>query len=89
MQQGRKNLLVRTERLLVQAALDHAEGNQLRAAAFLGISRNKLRTRMVQMGLLRPRRRGPAAPKNYPTPTMVEATFRFSETASGGRLTNA
>ena len=89
MQQGRKNLLVRTERLLVQAALDQAAGNQLRAAAFLGISRNKLRTRMVQMGLLRPRRRGPAAPKNYPTPTMVEATFRFSETASGGRLTNA
>ena len=89
MQQGRKNLLVRTERLLVQAALDQAAGNQLRAAAFLGISRNKLRTRMVQMGLLRPRRRGPAAPKNDPTPTMVEATFRFSETASGGRLTNA
>ena len=89
MQEGRRNLFTLTERLLVQAALDLSEGNQLRAASYLGITRNKLRTQLVMMGLIPPRRRGPPPPKPYPTPNTVETSFRFSETASGGRLTNA
>ena len=49
-------LLGRIERPLLEAVLAHTGGNQLRAAAILGINRNTLRKRMVELGLARPAR---------------------------------
>ena len=49
-------LLERFERPLLEAVLAHTGGNQLRAAAILGITRNTLRKRMVELGLARPAR---------------------------------
>ncbi len=49
-------LLERFERPLLEAVLAHTGGNQLRAAAILGINRNTLRKRMVELGLARPAR---------------------------------
>ncbi|MCC6640247.1 MAG: sigma-54-dependent Fis family transcriptional regulator [Deltaproteobacteria bacterium] len=44
-------LLSRIERPLIEAVLAHTGGNQLRAAAILGINRNTLRKRIVELGL--------------------------------------
>ena len=49
-------LLERFERPLLEAVLAHTGGNQLRAVAILGINRNTLRKRMVELGLARPAR---------------------------------
>jgi DNA-binding NtrC family response regulator len=56
-QEGSENLFARVERLLVQSAFDLADGNQLRAAAYLGLSRNRLRTQLSHMGIIKQRRR--------------------------------
>jgi len=39
------------ERPLIQVVLDHAGGNQSRAAEMLGINRNTLRKKMQQYGI--------------------------------------
>jgi two-component system nitrogen regulation response regulator GlnG len=44
-------LLSRVERPLIEAVLAHTLGNQLRAAAILGINRNTLRKRIVELGI--------------------------------------
>jgi DNA-binding NtrC family response regulator len=44
------------ERRLLEAALERAGGNQVHAAAALGISRHQLRTRMARYGLAGPRK---------------------------------
>ena len=44
------------ERRLLEDALDRAGGNQVHAAAALGISRHQLRTRMARYGLAGPRK---------------------------------
>ncbi len=49
-------LLGRAERALLIAALEHTRGNQIRTAALLGINRNTLRKRMLELGIERPER---------------------------------
>jgi DNA-binding protein Fis len=44
--------LEEVERDLVRQALEATEGNQVRAARLLGISRDALRSRMKKFGLL-------------------------------------
>jgi two-component system nitrogen regulation response regulator GlnG len=44
-----RELLGRVERPLVEAVLVHTEGNQIRAAAILGINRNTLRKKIVEL----------------------------------------
>jgi transcriptional regulator with AAA-type ATPase domain/ABC-type nitrate/sulfonate/bicarbonate transport system substrate-binding protein len=52
-----ENLFERVTAGIVQAALSAVDGNQVRAAAALGISRNSLRTQMANLGNIQPRRR--------------------------------
>jgi len=46
-----RELLARFERPLFQAALAHTGGNQLRAAALLGINRNTLHKKLGELGV--------------------------------------
>jgi DNA-binding NtrC family response regulator len=48
---GKKDLLEEAERLLIARALERMDGNQLRTARLLGITRNTLRSRMEKFGL--------------------------------------
>ena len=54
-----RTLLERVERPLLEAVLEHTEGNQIRAAAMLGINRNTLRKKIVDLKIDLPTR-GPA-----------------------------
>lgn len=47
----------RVTRTMVRAAYDLAEGNQVRAAEGLGLSRNAFRTQLAHVGTIQPRRR--------------------------------
>jgi two-component system nitrogen regulation response regulator GlnG len=49
-------ILERTERPLLEAVLAHTGGNQLRAAALLGINRNTLRKKITELGIAMPER---------------------------------
>ena len=49
----------RIERPLLEAALDHTDGNQLRAARLLGINRNTLRKKILDLKIDMPKRDGP------------------------------
>jgi two-component system nitrogen regulation response regulator GlnG len=49
-------ILERTERPLLEAVLAHTNGNQLRAAALLGINRNTLRKKITELGIEMPER---------------------------------
>jgi two-component system nitrogen regulation response regulator GlnG len=51
-----RRLLERVERPLLEAALVHTEGNQIRAAALLGINRNTLRKKIGELGIKLPGR---------------------------------
>jgi two-component system nitrogen regulation response regulator GlnG len=51
-----RRILERVERPLLEAVLLRTEGNQIRAAAILGISRNTLRKKIVDLGIQLPRR---------------------------------
>jgi two-component system nitrogen regulation response regulator GlnG len=44
-----RTVLERVERPLLEAVLEHTEGNQIRAAAMLGINRNTLRKKIVDL----------------------------------------
>jgi transcriptional regulator with PAS, ATPase and Fis domain len=57
MQAGTPSLFRRIERAMVQTAFDFADGNQARAADYLGISRNIMRTHLSKVGVLPLRRR--------------------------------
>ena len=46
----------RIERPLLEAILDRTQGNQIRAAALLGINRNTLRKKITELGIELPRR---------------------------------
>ena len=52
-------ILERVERPLLEAALRHTEGNQLRAASLLGINRNTLRKKILDLKIELPRRDDP------------------------------
>jgi two-component system nitrogen regulation response regulator GlnG len=52
-----RNLLERVERPLLTSVLSHTDGNQIRAAALLGINRNTLRKKIVDLGIEVPKRR--------------------------------
>ncbi len=54
---GEPNLLNRVTHALVRSALEIAEGNQMRAALHLGITRHALRTQLSHLGVIAPRRR--------------------------------
>ena len=51
-----RRLIERVEQNLIEAALDRTEGNQIRAAALLGINRNTLRKKIVELGIPLPGR---------------------------------
>jgi two-component system nitrogen regulation response regulator GlnG len=51
-----QRVLDKVERPLLEAVLDHTGGNQIRAAALLGINRNTLRKKIVELGLRLPGR---------------------------------
>lgn len=48
---GHENLIEELERLLIARALEKLNGNQLRTAKLLGITRNTLRSRIARFGL--------------------------------------
>ena len=52
-----RNVLERVERPLLASVLGHTDGNQIRAAALLGINRNTLRKKIVDLGIEVPGRR--------------------------------
>jgi two-component system nitrogen regulation response regulator GlnG len=51
-----RRILEQVERPLLEAVLAHTEGNQIRAAALLGINRNTLRKKIVDLGIALPGR---------------------------------
>jgi two-component system nitrogen regulation response regulator GlnG len=51
-----RNLLERVERPLLSTVLEYTGGNQIRAAALLGINRNTLRKKISELDLVLPRR---------------------------------
>ncbi|MBW2286739.1 MAG: sigma-54-dependent Fis family transcriptional regulator [Deltaproteobacteria bacterium] len=52
-----RSVLERVERPLLASVLSHTEGNQIRAAALLGINRNTLRKKIVDFGIEVPGRK--------------------------------
>ncbi len=46
-----REIVSQVERALFRLALQHTAGNQRRAAALIGLSRNTLRARLVALGL--------------------------------------
>ena len=44
-------MMERVERPLLEAVLQHTGGNQLRAASLLGINRNTLRKKIVELAI--------------------------------------
>ena len=63
---GEENLFERVNAGIVQAALSAVDGNQVRAAAALGISRNSLRTQLANLGNIQPRRRVQSERRSIP-----------------------
>jgi len=59
MQQSETPLYPRVITALVKNALELTQGNQLQAAALLGISRHTLRTQLGHLGVIKPRRTSP------------------------------
>jgi two-component system nitrogen regulation response regulator GlnG len=51
-----RRILERVEKPLLEAVLAHTDGNQIRAAAILGINRNTLRKKIVELGIPLPGR---------------------------------
>ena len=51
-----RGILEQVERPLLEAALAHTDGNQIRAAALLGINRNTLRKKIADLGIRLPGR---------------------------------
>jgi len=51
-----RHVLEKVERPLLEAALARTDGNQIRAAALLGINRNTLRKKIVELGIALPGR---------------------------------
>ncbi len=51
-----RRVLDQVERPLIEAVLERTEGNQIRAAALLGINRNTLRKKIVDLGIRLPGR---------------------------------
>jgi two-component system nitrogen regulation response regulator GlnG len=51
-----RRILTRVERPLLEAALEHTNGNQIQAAALLGINRNTLRKKIVDLNISVPGR---------------------------------
>jgi DNA-binding protein Fis len=49
--------LDRVERPLLETVLTHTDGNQIRAAALLGINRNTLRKKIADLGIALPGRK--------------------------------
>jgi two-component system nitrogen regulation response regulator GlnG len=52
-----RHILERVERPLLETVLARTDGNQIRAAALLGMNRNTLRKKIVELGIELPRRR--------------------------------
>jgi len=57
---GEPRIFDRVRRAMVQSAFSLAAGNQVRAAASLGISRNELRTQLAHLGIIPARAKEPA-----------------------------
>ena len=51
-----REMLERVERPLLEVVLDRTQGNQIRAAALLGINRNTLRKKITDLGIDLPKR---------------------------------
>jgi len=64
---GESEIFERVTSIMVRTAYDLANGNQVRAAEGLGISRNAYRTQLAHVGTIQPRRRAAVT-----TPTKAE-----------------
>jgi two-component system nitrogen regulation response regulator GlnG len=51
-----RRILTRVERPLLEVVLGQTDGNQIRAAALLGMNRNTLRKKIVDLGIRLPGR---------------------------------
>ena len=51
-----RSILTRVERPLLEVVLGQTDGNQIRAAALLGMNRNTLRKKIVDLGIRLPGR---------------------------------
>jgi two-component system nitrogen regulation response regulator GlnG len=51
-----RSIIERVERPMIEAALARTEGNQIKAAALLGINRNTLRKKIVDLDIALPGR---------------------------------
>lgn len=70
---GEPDLYDRVLRTVIRTAFDLADGNQMRAAEALGMTRNAFRTQLAHLGAIPPRRRSPSAPPPAPTPAAPAA----------------
>ncbi len=74
-----ENLFERVTAGIVQAALSTVDGNQVRAAAALGISRNSLRTQMANLGNIQPRRRLQSERRSIPASPRREIRIGYQK----------
>jgi hypothetical protein len=74
-----ENLFERVTAGIVQAALSAVEGNQVRAAAALGISRNSLRTQLANLGNIQPRRRVQSERRSIPAASGREIRIGYQK----------
>jgi sigma-54-specific transcriptional regulator len=65
-EQNAPNLYARIEEALLRAAFRYCENNQLQTARLLGISRNVVRARLIQFGLIPGTLRASRAPVGAP-----------------------
>jgi SAM-dependent methyltransferase/DNA-binding protein Fis len=63
------------ERLLIHTAFEHSNGNQVRTARRLGISRNILRAQLKQYGMLNEKTPDMTGPANHDEPEEVQPDF--------------
>ena len=83
--EGGPDLWSEIEQMVIQSAYEHAEENQLRTARLLGISRNVVRARLLQFGMLTSGSRdGDGADDGEDLDRPADAARRGSSAAAAG-----
>ncbi len=83
--EGESDIHERVTRSVIRAAFDLADGNQVRAADSLGLTRNAFRTQLAHLGAIAPRRRSdaPSPPKPAQPPTIQRPIRRLTDLPIG------